>query len=169
MIFTQEAQLTQKLFSGRSCICSNWNKLRVNFKEGGNRSALRKPSKSGWDWLKLNPHTTFVVEEEGVIAVHYASLTSQGVWGTILRTPLTVLMQGPQLISKSALTQQKLFPMYAHSVVRLILGRILNFRLSHFFEQMRVQEWHCLQITKMVKMMCLTILMETVCKLIDLI
>ena len=30
----------------------------VNFKEGGNRSARKKPSKSGWDRLKLNPHTT---------------------------------------------------------------------------------------------------------------
>ena len=78
MIFTQEAPLTQRWFSGRSCIRSNWN-LRVNFEEGGNRSARRKPSKSGWDRLKLNPHTTFVVEVEGVIDVQYASLTSQGV------------------------------------------------------------------------------------------
>ena len=46
MIFTQEAPLTRRWFSGRSCIRSNWN-LRVNFKEGGNRSARRKPSKSG--------------------------------------------------------------------------------------------------------------------------
>ena len=30
------------------------------------------------DW-KLNPHTTFVVEVEGVIDVHYASLASKGV------------------------------------------------------------------------------------------
>ena len=29
--------------------------------------------------LKLNPHTTFVIEVKGVIDVHYASLTSQGV------------------------------------------------------------------------------------------
>ena len=79
MIFTQEAPLTRKWFSGRSCIRSNWNKLGVNFEEGGNRSAQRKPSKSGRDRLKLNPHTTFVVEVEGVIDVHYASLTSQGV------------------------------------------------------------------------------------------
>ena len=79
MIFTQEAPLTRKWFSGRSCIRSNWNKLGVNFEEGGNPSARRKPSKSGWDRLKLNPHTAFVVEVEGVIDVHYASLTSQGV------------------------------------------------------------------------------------------
>ena len=78
MIFTQEAPLTRKWFSGRSCIRSKWN-LRVNFEEGGNRSARRKPSKSGWDRPKLNPHTTFVVEVEGVIDVHYASLTSQRV------------------------------------------------------------------------------------------
>ena len=78
MIFTQEAPLTRKWFSGRSCIRSNWNKLGVNFEEGGNQSAQRKPSKSGWDRLKLNPHTTFfVVEVEGVIDVHYASLASQ--------------------------------------------------------------------------------------------
>ena len=67
MIFTQEAPLTWKWFSARSCIRSNWNKLGVNFEEGGNRSARRKPSNS------------FVVEVEGVIDVHYASLTSQGV------------------------------------------------------------------------------------------
>ena len=79
MIFTLEALLTRKWFSGSSCIRSNWNKLGVNFEEGGNRSARRKPSKSGWDWLKLNPHTTFIVEVEGIIDVHYASLTSQGV------------------------------------------------------------------------------------------
>ena len=61
MIFTQEAPPTQKWFSGRSCIRSNWNyKLGVNFEEGGNRSARRKPSKSGRDRLKLNAHTTFV-------------------------------------------------------------------------------------------------------------
>ena len=35
-----------------------WIKLRVNFAEGGNRIAQRKPSKSGWDRLKLDPHTT---------------------------------------------------------------------------------------------------------------
>ena len=35
--------------------------------------------KSGGDRLQLNPHTTFVVEVEGVIDVHYASLTSQRV------------------------------------------------------------------------------------------
>ena len=67
----------------------NWNswclyKLGVNFKEGGNQSGRRKPSKSGWDRLKLNPHTTFVVEVEGVIEVHCASLTTQGVWHRVL-------------------------------------------------------------------------------------
>ena len=31
MIFTQEAPLTRKWFSGRSCIRSNWNKLGVKF------------------------------------------------------------------------------------------------------------------------------------------
>ena len=50
--------------------------MGVDFEEGGNRSAQRKPSKSGWDRLKLSPHTTFLVEVEGVIDVHYASLTS---------------------------------------------------------------------------------------------
>ena len=58
---------------------ARWIRLGVNFEEGGNRSARRKPSKSGWDWLKLNPHTTFVVEVEGVIVVHYASLASRRV------------------------------------------------------------------------------------------
>ena len=53
-----------------------WIRLGVAFEEAGNRSAWRKPSKSGWDQLKLNPHTTFVVEVEGVNDVHYASLTS---------------------------------------------------------------------------------------------
>ena len=55
---------------------ARWIRLGVNFEEGGNRSARRKPSNSGWDRLKLNPHTTFVVEVEGVIDVHYASLAS---------------------------------------------------------------------------------------------
>ena len=36
---------------------ARWNRLGVNFEEGGNHSAWRKPSKSGWDWLKLNPHS----------------------------------------------------------------------------------------------------------------
>ena len=58
---------------------ARWIRLGVNFEEGGNRSARRKPSKSGWDRLKLNPHTTFVVEVKGVIDIHYASLTSHGV------------------------------------------------------------------------------------------
>ena len=56
---------------------ARWIRLGVDFEEGGNRSARRKPSKSGWDRLKLNPHTTFVVEVEGVIDVHYASLASK--------------------------------------------------------------------------------------------
>ena len=54
------------------------------FEEGGNRSARRKPSKSGSDRLKLNPYTTFEVEVEGVIDVRYASLTSQGVQHRVL-------------------------------------------------------------------------------------
>ena len=58
---------------------ARWIRLGVDFEEGGNRSARGKPSKSGWDRLKLSPHTTFVVEVEGVIDVHYASLTSQAV------------------------------------------------------------------------------------------
>ena len=58
---------------------ARWIRLGVNFEEGGNWSARRKPPKSGWDRLKLNPHTTFVAEVEGVIDVHYASLTSHGV------------------------------------------------------------------------------------------
>ena len=53
--------------------------LGVNFEEGGNRSARRKPSKSGRDRLKLNPRSIFVVEVKGVIDAHYAGLTSQGV------------------------------------------------------------------------------------------
>jgi len=56
---------------------ARWIRRGDEFEEGGNRSARRKPSKSGWDRLKLNPHTTFVVEVEGVIDVHYASLASQ--------------------------------------------------------------------------------------------
>ena len=51
-------------FSGRSCIRSYWNKVGVNFDEGGS---------------SIHIHTAFVVEVEGVIEVHYASLTSQGV------------------------------------------------------------------------------------------
>ena len=35
MIFTQEAALTRKWFSGRFRIRSNWNKLGVNFEERG--------------------------------------------------------------------------------------------------------------------------------------
>ena len=58
---------------------ARWIRLGVNFEERGNRSARRKPSKSGWDRLKLNPHTTFVVEVEGVIDFHYASLASRRV------------------------------------------------------------------------------------------
>ena len=40
-----------------------------DFEEGENPCAGRKPSKSGWDWLKLNLHSTFVVEAEAVIDV----------------------------------------------------------------------------------------------------
>ena len=58
---------------------ARWIRLGVDFEKRGNRSARRKPSKSGGDRLKLKPHTTFVVEVEGVIDVHYAILTSQGV------------------------------------------------------------------------------------------
>ena len=34
MIFTQEALLTRKWFSGRSCIRSNWNLEMLIFEEG---------------------------------------------------------------------------------------------------------------------------------------
>ena len=57
---------------------ARWIRLGVHFEKGG-ENARRKPSKSGCDRLKHNPHITFVVEVEGVIDVHYASLTSQGV------------------------------------------------------------------------------------------
>ena len=50
--------------------------MGVDFEEGGNRRARREPSKSGLDRLNLSPHTTFVVEVEDMIDVHYASLTS---------------------------------------------------------------------------------------------
>ena len=59
---------------------ARWIRLRIDFKEGGNRSARTKPSKSGWDGLKLSPHATFLVEMELVIDGHYAGLISQ--WNT---------------------------------------------------------------------------------------
>ena len=37
---------------------ARWIRLGVDFEEGGNLSTRRKPSKSGWDRLKVNPHTT---------------------------------------------------------------------------------------------------------------
>ena len=64
MTFTQEAPLTRKWFSGKSCIWSNWNKLWVNFEEGRNRSARRKPSKSGWHRLKTQS-TYYICSREG--------------------------------------------------------------------------------------------------------
>ena len=65
--------------------------MGVNFEEGENWNAQRKPSKSGWDRLKLSLHTTmpFVVEVEGVIDVHYASLTS--LLAGLLAQPLCLL------------------------------------------------------------------------------
>ena len=54
---------------------AKWIRLGINFEEGGNRSTRRKPGLR----LKLNPHTTFVVEVEGVIDIHNTSLTSHGV------------------------------------------------------------------------------------------
>ena len=48
---------------------ARWIRLGADFAEGGNRTARGKPSKSGWDRLKLNPHTTFAVEVEDVINV----------------------------------------------------------------------------------------------------
>ena len=39
--------------------------LRRTQRIAKDRSARREPSKSGSDRLKLNPHTTFVVEVEG--------------------------------------------------------------------------------------------------------
>ena len=56
---------------------ARWIRLGVDFEEGGNRSARGKPSKSGWDRLKLSPHTTFVVEVEGVMSTTPAWLPKQ--------------------------------------------------------------------------------------------
>ena len=76
MIFTQEAPLARKWFLGRSCIRSNWNKLGVNFLGG------RKPE-GPEETLIVRLRSTetqstynIEVEVEGVIDVHYASLTS---------------------------------------------------------------------------------------------
>ena len=46
---------------------ARWIRLGIDFEKGGNQSAQRKPLKSAWHWLKLNPHTTFVVEVEGTV------------------------------------------------------------------------------------------------------
>ena len=73
MIFSQEAPLESGFHGGPAS-----DGIGI-FEEGGNRSARRKPSKLGWGRLKLNLHTAFVVKVEGVIDVHYVSLTSQGV------------------------------------------------------------------------------------------
>ena len=48
---------------------ARWFRPGVDFEEGGNQSARRKPSESSWDQLKFNPQTTFVVEVERVIDV----------------------------------------------------------------------------------------------------
>ena len=41
-VFTQEAPLTRKWFSGRSCIRSNWNLERLIFEERGKPENLEK-------------------------------------------------------------------------------------------------------------------------------
>ena len=72
-----------KWFSGGPASDLIENKLGVNFDEGGNRSTRRKPSKSGWDRLKLNPHTYSICSRGGRCEeVNYASLTSQVVQKT---------------------------------------------------------------------------------------
>ena len=57
---------------------ARWIRLGVNFEEVGNRSTRRKTLEVRLRSTE-NPHTTFVVEVEGVIDVHYASLTAHGV------------------------------------------------------------------------------------------
>ena len=80
---------------------ARWIRLGVNFEEGGNRSTRRKPLKSGSDRLKLNPHTTFVVEVEGVIDVQYASLTSQGVQHRVFYLELSKFRAWDSLVEGS--------------------------------------------------------------------
>ena len=58
---------TTHVLTSEHSTTARWVRLGVDFEEGGNRSARRKPSKSGWDRLKLNPHTTFAEEVQGVI------------------------------------------------------------------------------------------------------
>ena len=116
MIFTQEAPLTRRWFSGRSCIRLNWN-LRVNFEEGGNRSARRKPSKSGWDRLKLNPHTTFAVEVEGVR-------------GHIAEHPMRELLQNNFLLGYTSSQRSITLPNWGFSFILAVSSQrasILNF------------------------------------------
>ena len=57
VIFNQEAPLTRIGFQGGPASDQiEMKQLGVNFEEGGNRSALREPSRSGWDRLKLNSY-----------------------------------------------------------------------------------------------------------------
>ena len=81
MIFTQEAPLTRRWFSGRSCIRWNWNKLWVNFlrREETEVPGGNPRSQVEIDWNSIHIQHYFVVEVEGVSDVHYASLPSQGV------------------------------------------------------------------------------------------
>ena len=49
----------------------------VGFDKGGYWSTRRKPSKSGWDQLKTQPHTTLVVEVRGVLMIEPVWLTQE--------------------------------------------------------------------------------------------
>ena len=67
---------------------AEWIRQGVDFEEDENRRARKKPSKSGWDRLKLNPHATFLVEVEGVFDLKECITRNLSRWSPIqISTP----------------------------------------------------------------------------------
>ena len=112
---------------------ARWIRLGVDFKEGGNQSARRTPSKSGWDRLKLNPHTTFVVEVEGVIVV-------QGVQHgkaieVVTHPEINSVQRGLTLVNRWELV----FPFGVSRTRRRV--RAVSFGTTNYEQSVHLSEW----------------------------
>ena len=111
-----------------------WIKLGVNFEEGGNRSARRKPSKSGWDCPKLIPHTTLVVEVEGVIDVQ--GVQHRKAIQMVTDPDINPVQQGLTLVNR----REPLFSFGADCPRRRV-GAV-SFRPTNYEQCLHLSEWH---------------------------
>ena len=107
--------------------------LRAQHQEGGNRSAREKPSKSGWNRLKVNPHTTFVVEVDGVI--DFQRVRHRKSIQTVTHPDINPVQQGLTSVNR----REPVFPFGASRTRRCV--RAVSFGTTNYEQRLHLPEW----------------------------